>query len=109
MPGASGPVGKAGAPDAEPTRGVLGQGIAASRSQGHAAWPPHKNRTGAAVRRARGGTHAHSLPNGAGGVALQAGAPTARVHKGQLEGSLSASLPWGPTRDGSPVAALQPH
>ena len=34
--------------------GVLGQGTAASKSQGHAAWPPHNcNRMGAAVRRAR--------------------------------------------------------
>ena len=51
---------------------------------------------------------------GTGVAAMKAGShtPTTLMRLGHLEGSqgtLSASLPWGPTRDRSRGAALQPR
>ena len=101
-PGAPGPVGRPWEPDAEPTGGVVGQGIASSWTQRHAARPSHECvRMGTGVRRARTG--------GGGGRSLTACRHRWRRRTSwvphshglgcwwQVEGSLgalSASLPW---------------
>ena len=109
------PVGEAWEPHAEPSGGDVGQGIAASRSQGHAARLPHDcARTGAVVVPSTTAGDPRSLTAGwhrwrcrEGWIPHSHGRGALGALKG-VPGCAERFPALRPTQDGFWVAALQP-